>query len=104
MVHMTTKTQSSTRREATGVIFILSMSIPVLLFASYADAFGAPRLEVPIAVPCLVEDLVQAMRSMPGGTMLPTAPLVVVNHTWATVTAVICEGDEVALIPPVAGG
>ncbi len=80
------------------------MSVPVLLFASYADAFGAPRLEVSIAVPCLVEELVHAMRLLPGGTMLPTTPLVVVNHSWTKMTAVICEGDEVALIPPVAGG
>ena len=80
------------------------MSIPVLLFASYADAFGAPRLEVPIAVPCPVEELVQAMRSMPGGTRLPATPLVAVNHMWTKMTDVICEGDEVALIPPVAGG
>ncbi len=80
------------------------MSIPVLLFASYADAFGAPRLDVPVAVPCPVEDLVQTMRSMPGGTMLPASPLVVVNHAWVKMTAIISEGDEVALIPPVAGG
>lgn len=85
-------------------MLFLSMSIPVLLFASYADAFGAPRVEVPVNAPCPVEELVYAMRSMPGGTMLPASPLVAVNHTWAKQTAVICEGDEVALIPPVAGG
>ncbi len=80
------------------------MGIPVLLFASYADAFGAPQVDVPIAAPCQVHALVDAMRSLPGGVRLPSSPLVAVNRMWAASTATIAVGDEVALIPPVAGG
>ncbi len=80
------------------------MSIPVLLFASYADAFGARRLDVQITAPCLVGDLVGAMRMLPGGAKLPQNPLVAVNRGWASADAEISAGDEVALIPPVAGG
>ncbi len=80
------------------------MSIPVLLFASYADAFGARRLDVPVGAPCRVDALVNALRSLPGGTRLPAAPLVAVNRVWAAPDAMIAAGDEVALIPPVAGG
>ncbi|WP_411281991.1 MoaD/ThiS family protein [Gemmatimonas sp.] len=80
------------------------MSIPVLLFASYADAFGSRCLDVPLEAPCLVADLVCVIRSMPGGNSLPTAPLVAVNRTWVREGAAVQVGDEVALIPPVAGG
>ena len=80
------------------------MSIPVLLFASYADAFGARRLDVQINAPCLVGELVSAMRTLPGGAKLPPTPLVAVNRGWVSADAEIRAGDEVALIPPVAGG
>ncbi len=78
--------------------------IPVLLFASYADAFGARRLDAPVGAPCRVDTLVDALRALPGGTRLPAQPLVAVNRTWAAPDAIISVGDEVALIPPVAGG
>ena len=80
------------------------MSIPVLLFASYADAFGSRRLDVQIGAPCRVDELVQVMRSLPGGVRLPPMPLVAVNRNWAAGGVTINAGDEVALIPPVAGG
>ena len=38
------------------------MSVPVLLFASYADAFGTRRLDVPVVAPLPVASLVDAMR------------------------------------------
>lgn len=81
-----------------------AMSIPVLLFASYADAFGARRLDVPLDAPCQVADLVRVIRSLPGGDRLPAAPLVAVNRTWVSEDVAVQVGDEVALIPPVAGG
>ena len=80
------------------------MSIPVLLFASYADAFGARQVQVPVTAPCTVRSLVDAMRPLPGGHLLPSTPLVAVNHAWAAADATIEAGDEVAVIPPVAGG
>lgn len=79
-------------------------SVPVLLFASYADAFGARQLPVPVRPPCTVAELVDAMRTLPGGDRLPAQPLVAVNHAWAAPEAVVRDGDEVAVIPPVAGG
>ncbi len=80
------------------------MTVPVLLFASYADAFGARRLDVPVAAPCAVTDLVAALRQLPGGDKLPPKPLVAVNHAFASYERVVQASDEVALIPPVAGG
>lgn len=80
------------------------MTVPVLLFASYADAFGARRLDVPVAAPCAVADVVTALRALPGGERLPAKPLVAVNHAFADHSLVVQATDEIALIPPVAGG
>jgi len=80
------------------------MTIHVLLFASYADAFGSRRLNVSVPTPCRVDDLVAAMRGLPGGHVLPTKPLVAVNHAWVPGDVSITATDEVAVIPPVAGG
>lgn len=80
------------------------MSVPVLVFASYADAFGARTVNVPVPVPCTVADLITAMRELPGGHRLPRQPLVAVNHAYARPETAVTTGDEVALIPPVAGG
>lgn len=79
-------------------------TITVLLFASYADAFGARQVSAPISAPCRVSDLVEALRTLPGGARLPAKPLVAVNRTWSGHDASIALGDEVAVIPPVAGG
>jgi molybdopterin converting factor small subunit len=78
--------------------------VSVLLFASYADAFGTRTLPVPISAPCSVAELVNAMRPLPGGDRLPATPLVAVNHAYAQPSVMVMPGDEVALIPPVAGG
>lgn len=79
-------------------------TINVLLFASYADAFGARQVAAPIGAPCRVSELVEALRTLPGGSRLPAKPLVAVNRTWSSFDAPIASGDEVAVIPPVAGG
>lgn len=80
------------------------MSVTVLLFASYADAFGAPSLCVELPDEATVADLLVAVGSHPGAHVLPNAPLVAVNQRYATSSTRISSGDEVALIPPVAGG
>lgn len=81
-----------------------AMTVSVLLFASYADAFGSRRLDVPVSAPVAVTDLVSALRALPGGDKLPAKPLVAVNQTFADYDQVVQSQDEVALIPPVAGG
>ncbi|AHG90841.1 thiamine S protein [Gemmatirosa kalamazoonensis] len=76
----------------------------VLLFASYADAFGAGSIDVPLPAGATVRDLVHAVRALPGATKLPPQPLVAVNLAYARGDRVLDASDEVALIPPVAGG
>ena len=80
------------------------MSVTLLLFASYADAFGAPSLTVDLPEEATVGDLLTEMARRPGGHVLPKSPLVAVNQRYARPSTRISSGDEVALIPPVAGG
>jgi molybdopterin converting factor small subunit len=80
------------------------MPVSVLVFASYADAFGARTVSVPVEAPCTVADVVDAMRALKGGERLPSKPVVAVNQSYARFDEAVLAGDEVALIPPVAGG
>ena len=80
------------------------MTVTLLLFASYADALGASSLDMELASESTVGDLLSTIRSRPGAERLPPSPLVAVNQVYATLDSVVRPGDEVALIPPVAGG
>jgi molybdopterin converting factor small subunit len=80
------------------------MTVTALLFASYADALGSQSVDLALHPGATIADAVAALRSLPGGTALPPSPLVAVNLAYADVTRVLEPGDEVALIPPVAGG
>lgn len=80
------------------------MTVRVLLFASYADAVGRDELTLDLADGAVVDDVVMRIREMAGGRALPPAPLLAVNAVYAKGGQTINAGDEVAIIPPVAGG
>ena len=81
------------------------MTVTVLLFASYADAVGSASLELSLPSGATVSDLVASVREKgAGGRGLPPRPLVAVNREYASYDHILGVGDEVALIPPVAGG
>lgn len=80
------------------------MTVTVLLFASYADALGRSSVELPFEPGRTVADVVAALAALPDGTALPPRPLVAVNQVYARPDQVLAAGDEVAIIPPVAGG
>jgi molybdopterin converting factor subunit 1 len=80
------------------------MTITVLLFASYADALGCPQMDLPVPTGATVGDMVAQVRARVGVDRLPSRPLVAVNQEYAPYHRVLEDGDEVALIPPVAGG
>lgn len=79
-------------------------TVTVQLFASYADLLGAPAVELPLTPGTTVEDLLRRIRSLPGASSLPSAPRVAINLVFATSDQLIEPSDEIALIPPVAGG
>jgi molybdopterin converting factor subunit 1 len=80
------------------------MSVTVLLFASYADALGGPSVVVDVPADATTDDVLRAVLALPGAAQLPKRPLVAVNHRYARGTTRLNAGDEIALIPPVAGG
>lgn len=80
------------------------MTVTVLLFASYADALGRSSIEMELSPGSTVRDVLSRLFALPGGDRLPPKPLVAVNETYAPATAPLNGGEEVAVIPPVAGG
>jgi molybdopterin converting factor small subunit len=80
------------------------MRLTIRLFASYADAFGTPDLAVEVPEAATVSDVVAAVRALPEAGRLPPRPVVAVNRRYATDVTPVGPADEVALIPPVAGG
>jgi molybdopterin converting factor small subunit len=80
------------------------MHVRLRLFAMYAEAFGRDELSLDLADGATAGDALAAVRSMPEAGKLPPAPLLAVNLRYVRPDAVLSEGDEVALIPPVAGG
>lgn len=77
-------------------------SVSVLFFAAYRDRVGEERREVSLPPGATVGDLLGRLREE--GLELPERPSVAVNHSYADAARTLDEGDEVALIPPVAGG
>lgn len=80
------------------------MTITVQLFASYAEALGAKSLQIKLPEHATVEALMAALSKFPGANKLPPKPLIAVNLVYANQDLVLNPGDEVAVIPPVAGG
>jgi molybdopterin converting factor subunit 1 len=80
------------------------MTVTVLLFASYADAVGRSQIELDVTSGATVKDVIDRVREMSDTDRLPAAPMVAVNEQYASRDRELHPGDEVALIPPVAGG
>ena len=78
--------------------------VTVQLFASYADLVGSSTLDVPIRNGDTVGDLLHNIRSLPAAAVLPAISRVAVNRTFAVESTPLRPGDEIAFIPPVAGG
>ena len=79
-------------------------TVTVQLFASYAESFGAPTLQLPLKTGSTVADLLDHLRLLPGASILPDSPRVAVNRKFAPKDQLVDAGDEIALIPPVSGG
>ena len=78
--------------------------VTVQLFASCAEALGGQTLEIPLDGGSTVADLVRGIRSLPGGQSLPPSLRIAVNRRFAEPDQIIDGKDEIAAIPPVAGG
>ena len=82
-----------------------SATVRVRFFARYAELVGRDEADVEVPLPATVRDVVRRVRDvLPGGAALPERPLAAVNLTHARLDAPVNAGDEVALLPPMAGG
>jgi molybdopterin converting factor subunit 1 len=79
------------------------MTVTVLLFASYAESVGTSSLTLELPDGSRVADALSRVRSRASGA-LPPHPLVAVNQRYALGADALQSGDELAIIPPVAGG
>lgn len=80
------------------------MRVRVLFFALYRDLAGTPELYIDLSPGATAAELVADLRSRAGLGRLPRSPVVAVNRDLSDLSATLSEGDEVALLPPVAGG
>ena len=80
------------------------MTVTVRLFAFYAEQIGRSEFSLELPDGSTVRDAVHSIAQLPGAAVLPARPLAAVNCEYAAPDLVMSEGDELALIPPVAGG
>lgn len=82
----------------------VAISVRCLFFATYRDAAGADALVVDVPRGATVAELVRRVRDRIGSDVIPERPVVALNQEYATAETRLDDGDEVAFIPPVAGG
>ena len=74
------------------------------LFASYAEAAGTDEMSVMLPAGATAADCLAAVRAAPWAARVPPGPALAINRRYAKGDVVLQDGDEVAVIPPVAGG
>ena len=80
------------------------LTVRVLLFAAYAESLGAETFEVTVSSPATIGRVVDQLRALPGGRLLPPKPLSARNLAHADAAEPLADGDEIAILPPLAGG
>ena len=81
------------------------MRVRLLHFASFRDAVGRDEEVRELPEGGRVDDLWAALsRDVPLFARFPSMPPAAVNREYVPAGTVLREGDEVAFLPPVAGG
>jgi molybdopterin converting factor small subunit len=81
-----------------------SLTVRVLLFASYADRLGLDSITLTLPAPATVGTVLEHLRALPRGELLPPHPLCARNLAHVGLDAPLSGGDEIAILPPLAGG
>ena len=82
-----------------------AVTVRLRYLARYAELLGVESEELAFSTPVTVGDVVAAVRAKhPAAAQLPAKPLCAVNFRQALWGDSVSAGDEVALLPPVAGG
>jgi sulfur-carrier protein len=61
-------------------------------------------VELSLPHPATVRSALERLRELPGGDRLPPKPLCALNLAHVSVDAPLSGGDELAVLPPLAGG
>jgi len=81
------------------------LMVSIRLFARYAETVGRTRVEISLPAGATVGDLLAEFRRLvPEAAPLPERPLCAVNLVHVLPTQPLRNGDEVAILPPLAGG
>jgi molybdopterin converting factor subunit 1 len=81
------------------------MRVNVLLFGRLHELAGARQLACEVAPPATVAAVWRAVAERhPGVAPYAGSVSAAVNADFARMTTAVAEGDEVAFLPPVAGG
>jgi len=79
--------------------------VSVRFFARYAELAGCSSSAVNVPTPATVADVIARVREVfPGTRDLPPRPLAALNQRQVKLDQLVSDGDEVALLPPLAGG
>ncbi|HTI03706.1 MAG TPA: MoaD/ThiS family protein [Gemmatimonadales bacterium] len=80
--------------------------VTVRFFARYAELTGCESAAVSIAsdAATVADVLARVRESVPGAQQLPARPLAAINRHQVRLDARVQDGDELALLPPLAGG
>jgi molybdopterin converting factor small subunit len=75
------------------------------LFARYAEVVGRDEVTIELPPGAVVSDALAALRrTVRGADRLPQTPLVAINLRHVLPGTPLQDGDELALLPPLAGG
>jgi molybdopterin synthase catalytic subunit len=81
------------------------MQVHFLLFALYRDLAGAEAFTLEVPAGATAADAVLQLRGRgPGFARIPEQPVVAINREYAPLHTPLRDQDELALLPPVAGG
>lgn len=81
------------------------MKVRLLFFAVLRDIAGADARELSLAEGTTARDVWQSLREMYAQLAdYVQPPMIAVNESYAEPETILREGDELAFIPPVAGG
>ena len=82
-----------------------AVTVTVRLFARYAEVVGRERVDISLPPGATVGDLVTTLRAREQGfSALPVRMLCAVNLVHVLPSHPLRDGDEVAILPPMAGG
>jgi molybdopterin converting factor small subunit len=82
-----------------------SLTLTVQFLARYAELVGTETTQVTIQSPATVSHVLGVIRNLfPGAQQIPSRPLCALNLSQVDLSTHVSEGDELAFLPPVAGG